>query len=69
MRNWLKTIRCKKNYTQRYVAEKIGITQQYYNLIECGERQKQLSVSLATNFSEIFGVPIEWIIEQENKTA
>ena len=69
MRNWLKTIRCENNYTQRFIAEKLGITQQYYNLIECGERQKELSLALANNLANVFGVSVEWIIEQEKKTA
>lgn len=65
MRDWLKTMRCKSNYTQQLIAKKLGITQQYYNLIECNERQKELSISFAVKLSKIFNVSVEWIIEQE----
>ena len=41
--------------------------QQYYNLIENGERQKDLDLSIATKLSEIFEVSIDWIAEQEQK--
>ena len=67
MREWLKTIRCNNKYTQQFVSDKIGISQQYYNLIENGERQKDLDLSLVLKLSNIFNVSVEWIIERENQ--
>ena len=34
-------------------------------MIENGERQKKLDLSMVTKLSEIFGVSIEWIAEQD----
>lgn len=65
MRDWLKTLRCNNGYTQQAIAKKINITQQYYQKIENGERQKQLSLALVIKLAEIFGVSVEWIAEQE----
>ncbi len=42
MRVYLKRLRSEKNESQQQVADKLGITRQYYNMIETGERQKDL---------------------------
>ena len=67
MRKWLKTLRCNSNKSQAEIADMLGMTQQYYNLIENGERQKDLDLSIATKLSELLGVSIDWIAEQEQK--
>ena len=67
MRKWLKTLRCNSNKSQAEIADMLGMTQQYYNLIENGERQKDLDLSLVVRLSELLGVSIEWIAEQEQK--
>ena len=66
MREWLKQKRLENKMSQQNVAEKLGITQQYYNLIECGERKKDLDVPLIVNLSEILGITIEEIVGFEN---
>ena len=45
MREWL--INLRGNIPQSEIAEKIGITQQYYSYIENGERQKKMDISVA----------------------
>ena len=65
MREWLKELREKNNLTQQNVAERSGVTQQYYSLIENGERQADMSLSMARKLADIFGVPIEKILEKE----
>ena len=65
MRAYLKDLREKARLSQKEVAEKLGISQNYYSAIETGERQKRLDVEFAVKFSEIFGVDVSWIIEQE----
>jgi len=40
-RIWLRDIRVKMKLSQREAAEKMGISQQYYAMIEVGERQKK----------------------------
>lgn len=67
MRDWIKKLRLEKNYTQSSVAEKLGISQSYYNLIENGERQKKLSMELVQKLIEVFGVTFEYICEQERR--
>lgn len=65
MRKWLKALRKKKNYTQKEIAEKMLISQNYYANIENGTRQKDLDLSIAKKLSELFDVTVDWIIEQE----
>ena len=67
MRKWLKDIREKKNFSQQNVAKNVGITRQYYNQIENGERQKDLDLSMAIKLAKIFDVSIDWIVAQEEK--
>lgn len=65
MRNWLKKLRIDSDMTQREVADKLGIVQHYYSMIENGERQRDIDFSLIIKLSELFNVSIEWIAEQE----
>ena len=51
--------------TQEDVAKEIGISRAYYVRIENGERQKDLDLSIAVKLSELFGVSVDWIVEQE----
>ena len=69
MRKYLKEMREINNLTQLEVSKKLDISESYYCLIENGERQKVLSLDLANNLANVFGVSVEWIIEQEKKTA
>lgn len=65
MRDWLKKCRDDIGMSQRNVADKIGISQQYYALIENGERQKKIDIELAQKLADIFGVTLEFICERE----
>lgn len=65
MRKWLKELREKKGFTQETVAQKIGVVQSYYNMIENGTRKKSLNMNMAQKFAEIFGVSLEFICEAE----
>ena len=67
MRTYLKKLRMQKKISQCELSEKLGISQNYYSAIENGERQKDLDLSIATKLSEVFGVSIDWIAEQEQK--
>ena len=66
MRAWLKTLREERRLKQSEIAEMLGISQTYYNLIENGERQQKMTIELAAKLSKVFGVTIEYIMEQEN---
>ena len=67
MREYLRYLRLKYGYSQENVAKDLGICQQYYNLIENGERQKKMDINLVQGLAKVFGVSVEYIIEEENK--
>lgn len=67
MREWFRLLREKNNLSQQDVANLMGKTRQYINLIESGERQKDLDLSLVVKLAEILGVSINYIIEEEEK--
>ncbi|NLL64122.1 MAG: helix-turn-helix transcriptional regulator [Ruminococcaceae bacterium] len=69
MRNYLKRLREEKKLSQQGAAELLGMTRQYYNLIENGERQKKMDIPLALKLAEIFDVSVEYILEQEGKVS
>lgn len=69
MRNWLKELREKSNMSQQNVAEQLGISQNYYSMIETGERQSKMTIDMAQKLAKIFNVSIDVILENENKTA
>lgn len=65
MRDWLYKARSDAGFTQSYVAEKLGITESYYCLIENGDRQKKMNISLVSKLSAILDIPIEQIVKNE----
>ena len=67
LRKWLKELREHEKLSQTSVAKQLGITQHYYSMIENGERQKDLDLSIVMKLAELFGVTVEWIAEQEKK--
>ena len=52
MRQWLKELREQSGLSQCSVAEKSGISQNYYSAIETGERGKPLNVDVAKKIAE-----------------
>lgn len=67
LRKWLKSLREKNKLSQANIAEKLGITQNYYSMIESRERQKDLDLSIAIKLAEIFNISMDYIAEQEKK--
>ena len=67
MRDWLKEKRVEKNLTQDQMAEQLGISLSYYNLVENGERQKKMDLSIANQLSVILGMTLMQIIEKESE--
>jgi transcriptional regulator with XRE-family HTH domain len=65
LRQWLKNIRESKGISQQNVAEKVGITRQYYQLIEAGERQQKMDITLIAKLSQVLGVSMNQIIDNE----
>lgn len=67
MREWLKDVRETKGMSQQNVAKAIGITRQYYQQIEAGERQQKMDITLLVKLSQVFNVPINYIIDKERE--
>lgn len=58
VREYLIEARKKAGITQQDVANRIGISRQYYQMVETGERQKRMDLSLAGGLSVVLNIPI-----------
>lgn len=67
MKEYLKTLRKESGKTQLEIAKKLDVSESYYSLIETGERQADMSLSVMKKLSEAFDVPLEFIIDEEMK--
>lgn len=67
MREYLRKLRESNELSQQSVADKLGITRQYYQQIENGDRQKDMDISLVVQFSNLFGISPEEIIRKEQE--
>lgn len=67
MRIYLKELRNKFQLTQEETANRLGISQNYYSMIEKGERQQNMRIDFLKNLAKVFNVSIDWVIKQENK--
>lgn len=69
MRDWMMQARKSCNLTMKETADRLGISESYYSMIERGERQSTMDIALASRLSAVFGVSIEYIVEQESSSA
>ena len=58
MRTWLKELRISRNMTQKEMAQKMGITEAYYALIENGQRQKKMDVTILAGIAKATGTSV-----------
>lgn len=65
MRDWLKTLRNEKGLTMKDVGEQLGISESYYSMVEAGERQKKMDLTVASGLSTIFGLSVSDIVDLE----
>ena len=65
MREYLKRLRDEHHLTQLQIANTVGMTQQYLQLIEAGKRQQDMPYSMMERFSRVFNVPVQEIIDAE----
>lgn len=65
MREYLKKIRQGHQMTQKMVAEKLSISQNYLSDIENGKRQKILKLSTLEKLAEIYQVSLGVLVEAE----
>ena len=68
MREWLRQARTSKGITMKQASERLGISESYYSMIENGDRQRDLDLTLANKLSNLFDVPILQIVENEHIT-
>ena len=68
MREYMKEARTSLNLSQQSVAEMVGITRQYYQQIESGNRQSALDISLASKLSGVLNLSLEQISDFESNT-
>ena len=66
VREYLIEAREKAGLTQQDVANRIGISRQYYQMVETGERQKRMGLSLAGVLSVVLNIPIAEIMQRES---
>lgn len=69
MREWLKTSRTEKRLTQEEIAKRLGISESYYCMIEQGERQKKMDITLITGLADALSVSVDFIIQNESANA
>ena len=65
MRYYLYNMRKERLMTQRDVADELCITNQYYQLIEAGQRQSDLNASTIQKLATVFGKSVAEIHELE----
>lgn len=66
MREYLKRLREEKGLTAQELAEKLDISRQYYQMIENGERQRKMDITLVKGLSAALNVSLESIIKEES---
>lgn len=67
MRNYLVSLRKEKNFTQKQVADKLDISESYYNQIENGERQKRMDITIIDRLAKALNISVGDIIRYENE--
>lgn len=67
MRTYLKREREKLGFTQKDVADKLGISPNYYCDIENGNRQNEIKASILVGLANIFELSVEEIVKMENE--
>lgn len=65
MRDWLRELR--GSMTNKEFGESIGLSEQYYWMVENGYRQKRMSVDLLTKIAEVTKKPVKKLVEAENE--
>ena len=64
-REYLIAMRNERGLTQKDVSRGLGISESYYNLIEHGSRQKNMSFSILLGLSKVMNVSVEVLMNKE----
>ena len=65
MREYLVELREERGLSQQDVSKTLNISSQYYSMIERGERQSRMEITLAVQLSNIFNISLQRFIELE----
>ena len=65
MRTYLVELREERGLSQQDVSKTLNISSQYYSMIERGERQSKMEITLAVQLSNIFNVTLQKFIDME----
>ena len=65
MREYLVELREKRGLSQQDVSKNLNISSQYYSMIERGERQSRMEITLAVQLSNIFNISLQRFVELE----
>lgn len=67
MRNYLIYLRKEKGLTQKQLADRLDISESYYNQIEKGERQKRMDITIINKLATALDVSMADLIDFESK--
>ncbi len=65
MREYLVDLRKSREESQQDVADSVGISRQYYAMIETGSRQKKMDITLLASLANHFKVSPHKLMEME----
>lgn len=68
MREWMEVARKDAGLTMKDVASKLNISESYYSMIERRERQQKLDIAIVSKISDLFGISLQYIVEQEKES-
>lgn len=66
MRVWLKKLRDEKGLSQQNLADYLGVTRQYYQQIEAGDRMPKITMEITSKLSKLYNIGLQEIAEMEN---
>ena len=64
-RVYLIDLRNKKGLTQLDISKSMGISESYYNLIEQGQRQKNMNIAILYGLSKALKVSVNTLVDNE----
>lgn len=65
MREWLSKARTEKGMTMKQMGEALDVSESYYSMIESGNRQKRMDLTLVSRLSAVLDIPITEIAKLE----
>lgn len=67
MRAYLRKLRTDRGLSMQAAADAIGISKQYLGMIETGQRQRKIDLTLAAQIAEYYEVSLEYILHEESE--